>query len=269
MRRLFLIYIIMCAAIGVNAQEELTPSQQINVIKRDSTFVYAEATDTTMEQAYNAANVQLMLEIKNFILSQRELQDADMVLIKDKAAKCERIEMPRGDKFRVFVYVKKEGIMSAQTVTYLPKSAWQAMEGTKNQNDSAAVEEAEEDVTPLEKTGFAATPMQTHEAVTATYLKDWQKILLSNMLNCANLNDCLIFLNKMKIQNKVKRVGDKEKSPQNPQQAFYAIFSADDKLVTVLGKDENGSRINFMTNQNDSLNNHSAEKQIWFTLSNF
>lgn len=53
MRRLFLIYIIMCAAIGVNAQEELTPSQQINVIKRDSTFVYAEATDITM---YNPQN---------------------------------------------------------------------------------------------------------------------------------------------------------------------------------------------------------------------
>ena len=269
MRKLVFLYILMCAALGVYAQEELTPSQQINVIKRDSSFVYAEATDTTVEQSFNAANVQLMLEIKNFILSQRELQEADMVLIKDKAAKCERIEMPRGDKFRMFVYVKKEDIMSAQSITYLPKSAWQAMEGAQNQSDRAAEEEGYEDVSPLERTNFPASPIQTHETVTASYLKDWQKTLLTNMLNCANLNDCLIFLNKMKIQNKVKRVGDSESVPQNSQQAFYAVFSADDKLVTILGKDENGSRINFMTNQNDSISNYSGYKQIWFTLSNF
>lgn len=144
------------------------------------------------------------------------------------------------------------------------------MEGAQNQSDRAAEEEGYEDVSPLEKTNFPASPIQTHETVTVSYLKDWQKTLLTNMLNCANLNDCLIFLNKMKIQNKVKRVGDSDKSPQNPLQVFYAIFSSsNDKLITILGKDENGSRINFMTNQNDSLSNYSDNKQIWFTLSNF
>lgn len=271
--------------LGAMAQE-LSPTKQINAIKRDSAFVYAEATEATVAQAFDAAKVQLMLQIKEYIQSQLELQEADMVLVKDEAAKCERIEMLRGDKYRVFVYVKKSNILPAQTITCLPKSTWQAMEGAAKGNvydeqaedkfeaaetdSDEATLELQTDNSPLDSqstTGESATAAASRQ--TNTVLKEWQQTLINTLQGNTDMEACLIFLEKMRIQHKVKRLGNRSELPRNPEQAFYAIFSADNTLKCILGKEENGCRMNYFTKQYETLANYSSDNYIWFTLSNF
>lgn len=260
----------MCNAICISAQE-ITPAKQINAIKRDSSYVYAEATDVTVPQAYDAANVQLMLQIKEYIVSQG-MKDDD-ILIKDKAAKCERIEMARGDKYRVFVYVKKTDIMSAQSVTIIPKSALQAMGSTPPSIQPTTVE-PEKELVEEPKVMKSNNDLTTKENEVAVHeaigqLKDWQQTLIGNLMNCTDMDDCLTYLNKMKVQNKVKKMGGKSDTPRNSQQTFYAIFSPTGKLKALLGKEDNGSRMNYMSKHADQLTNYSTDDQIWFTLSNF
>lgn len=89
------------------AQEGESPSKTINKIKRDGSYVYAEATAKTREEAAEAAKQLLLIEISQYVATKKKFSGADQVLIKDMQTESQSIEMPRGDMTRVFLYVKK------------------------------------------------------------------------------------------------------------------------------------------------------------------
>lgn len=79
-----------------------TPVKDINSIKLNPNYIWAEATEDTKEKAEEAANISLALLIRknNSSLSQKT--------IKASIAKCSQMCMNRGEMYRVFVYMEKK-----------------------------------------------------------------------------------------------------------------------------------------------------------------
>lgn len=86
--------------------------KQINSIKADSKYLYAESTTKDWDQAYEDAKALLLVEIDNWVKSQGKKNEE----IKGYVARIENnfmeVKTRRGNLFRVFVYIKKKNIMT-------------------------------------------------------------------------------------------------------------------------------------------------------------
>lgn len=86
--------------------------KQINSIKSDSKYLYAESTTKDWNQAYEDAKALLLVEIDNWVKSQNKKNDD----VKGYVARIENnfmeVKTRRGNLFRVFVYIKKKNIMT-------------------------------------------------------------------------------------------------------------------------------------------------------------
>lgn len=86
--------------------------KQINSIKADSKYLYAESTTKDWDQAYEDAKSLLLVEIDNWVKSQGKKNEE----IKGYVARIENnfmeVKTRRGNLFRVFVYIKKKNIMT-------------------------------------------------------------------------------------------------------------------------------------------------------------
>lgn len=115
MKRYLLLFCLVClfAHLGFAQDKEVKEAmKQINSIKADSKYLYAESTTKDWDQAYEDAKSLLLVEIDNWVKSQGKKNEE----IKGYVARIENnfmeVKTRRGNLFRVFVYIKKKNIMT-------------------------------------------------------------------------------------------------------------------------------------------------------------
>lgn len=232
-------------------------TKKINSIKRNSQYLYAEATMNTEEEAYQVAEELLTTYINEYIESKKKLNKAESVIVKDIASKCEKIQMTRGEMSRVFLYVKKSDIIPAENSMTLIKP-----ESPDSTFDTGEVPPAVIEVLPTNGNQFSDN-MVAGEAPRLS--EAWQQNVIDELMLVSSLTEARALLNRLKAEYKIKRYGsyDECKSPAN---SFWLIADGNGTLQTILGPGT-GQRTNFKTLQYDSLENYSGLNAIWFTLS--
>lgn len=85
-------------------------AKNISTIKRDTTFLYAEATMKELEEAYVAAQSVLEVKVGDWVRAQHPSESIDVCIAKAKEH-CFQVRTRRGDYYRAFVYVKKDDIL--------------------------------------------------------------------------------------------------------------------------------------------------------------
>lgn len=232
MNRNIVLLILSVFCLALNAQSPV--KEKINDIKRDSNYLWAEATEDTKEKAYEAAKVSLTIVAKEYFSS------LDLPAVNAKVDKCEQMYMERGSKYRVFVYIPK---------------------------DVAAVEvPVPEQSAPTKY--IINRPAPTDSNISDSSLKPWQQNLIGNILKCSDVDEVVNYLERMQVQNKVTQIGTKSKQPHNPENAFYVYFDNNLHLKAVLGKVEQRKRKNYVTNNMDSQKDYSHDAYLWFILPN-
>lgn len=115
MKRYLLLFCLVCLFdhLGFAQDKEVKEAmKQINSIKADSKYLYAESTTKDWDQAYEDAKSLLLVEIDNWVKSQGKKNEE----IKGYVARIENnfmeVKTRRGNLFRVFVYIKKKNIMT-------------------------------------------------------------------------------------------------------------------------------------------------------------
>ena len=106
-------------AASISAQQSET--KQINSIKRNNQYIYAEATMATESEAYQVAEELLTVYINDYVEDKKKLSKAENIIIKDIASNCDKIHMMRGEMYRVFVYVTKSDIIPADNLITMVK----------------------------------------------------------------------------------------------------------------------------------------------------
>lgn len=85
-------------------------AQDINKIKRDTMYIYAEATMKDLNEAYNGARAILEMKVGDWVRAQHPEEGIEVCIVKAKEHFIQ-LETRRGDFYRAFVYVRKSDIM--------------------------------------------------------------------------------------------------------------------------------------------------------------
>ena len=254
--KLFLsVAVLFVASIGFCQESD---SKRINKIKRDTQYLYAEATMKDADEAFETALLLLDGYIDEYVQSKKKFSTSETIIIKDTHSKSETIQMPRGEMTRVFVYVRKSDIIPAENSAVRENPAKvtteaEELEAPENQETPEQTEKAEEESAPEEA---GASPSLTVV---------WQKELIESLLETGTINRAKALLNREKAQFRVKKSGSAS-SCKNKAGSFWVIGDGEGKLITVLGPGTN-RRTNFKTQKSDTLDNYTNSTAIWFTLS--
>ncbi len=285
-KRFFLLVFGLVITITLCAQQ--SDSKKINSIKRNPSYLYAEATMETEEEAFNTAKEALMTYIQEYIDSKKSLSNANSVIVKDIANRCERMQMMRGDMYRVLVYVKKNDIIPAANSETIdrPNSAVVKDTIVAVKADTTALKQADtmavnavavDDGLPKvneinNKPNVFGNNSEEKEAVeqnmveTAAKLEiAWQQRVIDELLEASSLTEAKAMLNRFKAEFKVKRYGSYNECKNIGESFWLIVENGGGSVKAILGPGAD-ERTNFKTMIKDRLGNYSGYDAIWFTL---
>lgn len=105
---------ILLGSFGLLAMAQQTEAEikaQINKIKRSKSYLSAEATMKTEEEAKAVALELLVGEINDWVASKGKSDEVQQIVLQDINSNTQQMDMKRGTQSRVFVYVKKKDIV--------------------------------------------------------------------------------------------------------------------------------------------------------------
>ena len=249
-RRLFALCMAVLLALPALCQE--SDNKKINKIKRDNQYLYDESTMKDPQEAYESAMVLLNQRIDEYVKTKKKFKSSDNIIIKDIASKSERIQMPRGELTRVFVYVKKSDIIPAENSTMRENAG-------KKEDPEPEPDKLKSEVTPITPAGDVISGDASLRLSTP-----WQQEVIDQLLACTTLIEAKALLNRQKAEYKVKRIGSRDNC-RNAADCFWVVGDAGGSLVTVLGPGST-ERTNFRTLQRDALENFGDATALWFIM---
>ena len=117
------LFAILCPTAGFAQKDYATEKALITKVKRSpGTYVYAEATCRTEEEAKSIAEEVFLQNINEYVASQKKLRGANNIVVNNQKGLQQTVTMPRGSNMhRVFMYVKKNDIIPADNSVVLSK----------------------------------------------------------------------------------------------------------------------------------------------------
>lgn len=193
--RFLLTVLISClpvAAIFADQTDEV--KKQINKIKKNTQYIYAESTAPTEADAQNYAEEKLYDEINKWVATQKKMKNSPNLVVNNKKSLWTTLSMPRGtNMFRSFIYVKKSDIIPTDNATIIS-------------NENLTVEKTLAPVLP--------------EAVNA-------------IAACTEYADMAAKIKELKAEGKIKSYA-RYASLNKPEDYYLAIYNRDGKVVAVL-----------------------------------
>lgn len=111
MKRLLIIISLVIFSLSIcEAQTVADVTKNINKVKRDTMYIYAEATMKDLNEAYNGARAILEMKVGDWVREQHPTEGIEVCIVKAKEHFIQ-LETRRGDFYRAFVYVRKSDIM--------------------------------------------------------------------------------------------------------------------------------------------------------------
>lgn len=198
-------------------------TKKINSIKRSTQYLYAEATMPTAGEAFEVANDLLLIQIKEYAGGKKAFEDKD-ILIRNINSARDSVQLRRGDMVKVFLYVKKSDIQTADNVTLL------AGDSTGKPQEPLAPGNVEKVSLPAqeEKVPEAAPAQEGLKLAVA-----WQQNVVDQLLGAESFSAAKALLSRMKAEYKIKKTGPLA-SCKNPAESFMLV-GQNGKVATVLG----------------------------------
>ena len=102
-------FLACCLSFSI-AQTASDVAKNINKVKRDTMYIYAEATMKDINEAYDGARALLEMKVGDWVRAQHPSEGIEVCIVKAKEHFIQ-LETRRGDLYRAFVYVRKSDIM--------------------------------------------------------------------------------------------------------------------------------------------------------------
>lgn len=234
LRRIATCVVLMFVAMMSFAQDDVAKQKkEINSIKKNSDYIYGEATLADRQAAIDLAKEILYQNINQWIESQKKFAGASKVVTTNTNYSVDDMTLPRGNWYRAFMYVKKSDIIPVDNVvvTDVPKQV-----ASKEPSKKDKVAKA-----------FSAESVGLPEEL----LQEFQKP--------ANTGQLSAMLKKQKTQGTILEY-NKLSAIKNPEQYVMFVFSREGNIVAVLSAGV--ERKNLKTGRPDSLDNYKGNGAI-------
>lgn len=225
----FLLFLTACCFLPVHLMgDDLDKAKkEINRIKKNSQYIYSEVTAPDAQEAKDMAEDILYSEINEWVSKQKKLRNSPNIVINNRKELWTSMELPRGNMFRAFLYVKKSDIIPA--------------ENTEVIENSSKVEEIKSEV------NFS---MQLPDVVL-------------EIVKCTRYSDMASMITNMKQQGRIAHYG-RYSSLDKPEDYYLAIYNREGEVVAVLSPGT--TRMNVQSRQADSEQNYKGCGAIGFKV---
>lgn len=203
--------------------------KEINAIKKNSDYIYAEATMADQQAAIDLAKEILYQNVNEWVAKQKKFAGASNVITVNTNYSVEDMTLPRGNWFRAFMYVKKSDIIPAGNVAVMKVV----------QKEPEAAEAA-----PAEPAAKAESP---------------EDIIKKQLLECQNTGQMSTLLKNLKAEGKIADF-QKLNTITSPEEYVIAIFSKEGVIRAILS--EGAERTNLKTGQPDQISNYKGNGAI-------
>lgn len=230
-----MLLLVLQTLTGSYAQQTEEQKKEINKIKKSSLYLYAETTMPDKEEAMMTAIDMLKDEVQRWVSEKKKKQETDVdweVVMTNVTQSYNKIELPRGNMYRAFAYVKKSDVITGKNVIVsdvkMPESE---------------VEEIKEAPDPQ--------PAEQPEAI--------KRLLALKMYD--EVPACVETLKKEGLITEYNRYA----SLPNPDDYVLIIYNRAGEVEAILS--EGAERINMRTLQADGVANYKGRGAIGVKLS--
>lgn len=230
--------------------QDIDVRKNINKIKKSNQYLSAEATLDTEEAALNTANELLVSEINDWVKQKRNSEDVKQIVLQDISSSSERLDMKRGTKVRVFVYVKKSDIV-------LIKGAGQiVLSEDEKGNDLQALSDVAGDM-KLEKSEKKSKDKSEPDT------KEAQTTALSIVTETKTMADMKDVFSRLKEE---KRIEYGKYPADGLPESYYLLFYTRTGDIKSIVEMSSGKYRSLNTNLDVQLNQFSGCGAYWFIL---
>ena len=223
---------LMISAVAF-AQNSEEAKKTINSIKKNSQYIYAEATAATQQDAKDLAEEILYEEINSYVASKKKMRINPKIVINNRKELVSSLALPRGNMFRSFIYVKKSDVLAVEN---------SEMIGNKTSNGETA----------------AATTTPVVSTVTPVYADEVKQVMA-----CSTFDEVKNLMTKLKSEGKIRHFGGYA-SLEDPDPSYLAIYHRQYQIVAVLTPGPN--RTNTTTGEEDKVTNYKGCGAVGFVL---
>ena len=223
---------LMISAVAF-AQNSEEAKKTINSIKKNSQYIYAEATAATQQDAKDLAEEILYEEINSYVASKKKMRINPKIVINNRKELVSSLALPRGNMFRSFIYVKKSDVLAVEN---------SEMIGNKTSNGETAT----------------ATTTPVVSTVTPVYADEVKQVMA-----CSTFDEVKNLMTKLKSEGKIRHFGGYA-SLEDPDPYYLAIYNRQYQIVAVLTPGPN--RTNTKTGEEDKVTNYKGCGAVGFVL---
>lgn len=227
------------------AQTATDVGKEINKVKRDTMYIYAEATMKDLSEAYNGARAILEMKVGDWVRDQHPNEGIEVCIVKAKEHLVQ-LETRRGDFYRAFVYVRKSDIMPVadkSEVTVFEVSP--VTQPNKIKPEPAIIVEEEVPAAPKEQ----VLELTSDE---------------KQMRQVRNFYEVEPYIKGLKSKNMLKAYGKYATMPEN-EDCHLFVYDKQGNISALLRK-SGGSQYNLNTLKEDNVENYKNCGAIWFQL---
>lgn len=248
MIRKLLLSLFAVFALSAQAQNDSTKIAiaQINSIKLDAEhYLYAEVTMPDWLEAYNAAKALLKEQLASWLTNQQQ-EDVTSYIARSEEHIFE-IKTLRGNRYRAFVYLKKNDVLAL-------KEERQLLTVSSEEVQDKAAEDTLFKV-PAEITTPVAAPVPNASVPACNPLE-------TDMLAVSSFSDIEPFIRHHELQNTVTAFGKYANRP--PAGKYYMFVYNRDAEIPAYLKVEDGKILNLKTGKEDTMETYKNCGAIWF-----
>ena len=226
-RRTIVLCCMMVFALASFSQSVEEQKRNINAIKKSNSYIYAEATLASEQEALDLAQELLYQRVNEYIANKKKFKDAKETVIINQNYASEQIKLPRGNMYRAFMFVKKS------------------------------------DIIPTENAVVGRVETKEDEPSTVEFIQDNTEDVLTTIRNLRTLEEMRSELSRLKQEDKIASYA-KYSELASPENFILIIYNKQGLVKAVLS--EGKQRTNLNTNQPDSISNYKGTGAVGVKL---
>lgn len=244
-RSLFLITLFSCLLSSITSYaSDIT--KDINSVKRDPMYIYAEATMKNLDEALSGAQAILEMKVGEWVRSQQTEGNVEVCIVKAKQH-CIHLETRRGDFYRAFVYVRKTDIMPVADKSEIAVFEVNPVSTSGQVQNASGIVISEE--APIEEKKFIAPKLSDEE---------------QQMKLVKRFDDIEPYIKKLKSEWKLKNFGKYATIPAE-EDCYMFVYDKSGNIPALLCRKDN-LQYNLNTLMEDNIKNYKNCGAIWFQL---
>lgn len=235
-----LVFILLCCVFNGMAEEKNETKQKMLEIKLNDYFIFGEANNENKDIAYGEA-------LEDLVAFANEIKDENYdgeISMKDILANVESLVYEEDERYEIIVYMPLKIVLEKSNAKRAPKS-------TSTEETVIVLNE------PLPKINNNKKPEEKYVSVGKGEIEDF-------LITQENFSEIKNFLTEMKRQGKIRETGASESDTGLPLDANLIVMDELGGILTLLTPARENQRINYKTQEIDSVNNYNSKFIVWY-----